>query len=246
MAEHNFIEALAEHWQDVLGSLESQDVPLFAEHVTRTKEAAVNSRASMHVTVDELMFLLGERLPDGHPVREAIPGRHEAPSSSAELCGAGGALVDLSLPGGNSTLAAIEIGRAEDPFQRLLSARSLTEHEVRNNGVQPERRDLIRLTATDRKNVLPAFQFDPAGQPVPIVTEVNQLLDAADDPWGVADWWLGENPWLGGVPADLLGEVEDSSLMGAARAALPYEFADLTAGSEADPLAPPGPPGSEE
>ena len=32
-----------------------------------------------------------------------------------------------------------------------------------------------------------------------------RLLDADDDPFGVADWWLGRNAWLEGVPADLIG-----------------------------------------
>lgn len=48
----------------------------------------------------------------------------------------------------------------------------------------------------------------------------TQLLDAAEDPWGVADWWLGANAWLGAVPAQLLGRVADDVLLDAARAVL--------------------------
>ncbi|MGJ3560402.1 hypothetical protein ACR6C2_25330 [Streptomyces sp. INA 01156] len=36
------------------------------------------------------------------------------------------------------------------------------------------------------------------------------------DPWGAADWWLGGNSWLHGVPADLLGALPDEELEGAA------------------------------
>lgn len=52
----------------------------------------------------------------------------------------------------------------------------------------------------------PRFQFDAARRQVrPIVAEINQLLDAAGDPWGVASWWLsptdfGDDPRS---PADL-------------------------------------------
>ncbi|MDP9318321.1 MAG: hypothetical protein M3O94_04450 [Actinomycetota bacterium] len=37
----------------------------------------------------------------------------------------------------------------------------------------------------------PAFQLDVRrGQVRPVVKEVNELLGAAGDPWGVASWWL--------------------------------------------------------
>ncbi len=51
-----------------------------------------------------------------------------------------------------------------------------------------------------------------------MVLAVNRLLAARDDPWGVADWWLGGNAWLADVPAELLGEVDDEVLVRAARA----------------------------
>jgi hypothetical protein len=35
---------------------------------------------------------------------------------------------------------------------------------------------------------------------------------------GVADWWLGVNPWLDGRPSDLVGDVPDELLLRAARA----------------------------
>ncbi|WP_430331310.1 hypothetical protein [Rhodococcus sp. ACT016] len=56
-----------------------------------------------------------------------------------------------------------------------------------------------RLAATGTVIVLPksshklypAFQFDAARREVrPIVAEINKTLGAADDPWGVASWWL--------------------------------------------------------
>lgn len=52
-------------------------------------------------------------------------------------------------------------------------------------------RAIIVLPVGD--GVCPAFQFTVGhGHQVvlPVVAEVNQLLDAASDPWGVASWWL--------------------------------------------------------
>jgi hypothetical protein len=66
----------------------------------------------------------------------------------------------------------------------------------------------------------PAFQFDLARRHVPaVVAEVNRLLDAAGDPWGVASWWISDNPRLGGrAPRDLIGEPDESDLLVLARA----------------------------
>lgn len=42
-----------------------------------------------------------------------------------------------------------------------------------------------------QRRLYPEFQFDAASSRVrPIVAEVNKLLDAKNDPWGVASWWL--------------------------------------------------------
>lgn|SRR5574340_585618 len=52
----------------------------------------------------------------------------------------------------------------------------------------------------------PAFQFDETTASVrPEVAEVNALLGAHEDPWGVASWWLSPSARLpeGHCPADL-------------------------------------------
>jgi hypothetical protein len=77
---------------------------------------------------------------------------------------------------------------------------------------------LIRLERGDGVVQLPAFQFDAAGRPIQIVLTVNRLLGAEDDPWGAADWWLGPNAWLGAVPADLIGQVDENVLLATAKA----------------------------
>jgi hypothetical protein len=67
------------------------------------------------------------------------------------------------------------------------------------------------LVAVPHRNqyLFPAFQIDvKAGCIRPCVPDVNRLLDAAGDPWGVASWWLLPHGALepGRAPADLLTE----------------------------------------
>jgi hypothetical protein len=57
---------------------------------------------------------------------------------------------------------------------------------------------------TERGTVYPAFQFDREGRLPTIVAEVNALLGATNDPWGVADWWLSPDASIGGRPVDLI------------------------------------------
>ncbi len=69
----------------------------------------------------------------------------------------------------------------------------------------------------------PAFQFD--GNSLRLVAaEINTLLLAQEDPYGVADWWLLANNYLeGDIPANLIGKGEffEQQLRGIANAELP-------------------------
>ncbi len=231
VAEHElfetpFVEALTKHLPEVVAGLSADDLPDFADQVDRIKRAAARDQAAAHAALAELMYFLRGRLPDAHPLRLAMPPESEAASWPGDLSGLTDVLAGLSLSPGVRT--------EPDPVGRLLAAPSLTERRVRELGVRPERADLIRLPGTGQRNLLPAFQFAVGGQPVPVVAAVNRLLDAQSDPWGVADWWLGENAWLGGVPADLIGKVADSDLMRAAQAAIPPETARPEKESQAE------------
>ncbi len=77
---------------------------------------------------------------------------------------------------------------------------------------------LIRLRGEGGRLRLPAFQFAGPGEPWPVVSAVNTLLDAGHDPWGVADWWCSPNAWLGGSrqPRELLGSGRDGEIACAA------------------------------
>lgn len=68
-----------------------------------------------------------------------------------------------------------------------------------------------KLVAVSVKNkdYYPLFQFDLERRHVrDAVVEVNQLMNAAQDPWGVASWWVTPNGALEGgrAPRDLLGD----------------------------------------
>jgi hypothetical protein len=103
------------------------------------------------------------------------------------------------------------------PYERLLAAPALSEDDLRENlGVEAIAPELIRLRRRDGSERLPAFQFDGEGRPRDVVVAVNRMLGAEKDPWGVADWWLGPNPWLAAAPASLLGAGLDGQLLAAA------------------------------
>lgn len=66
--------------------------------------------------------------------------------------------------------------------------------------------------------LFPSFQFDPEKQAIfEEVRQVNQLLDSANDPWGVASWWLSSNGRLGARPLDAVNTGRAEEVIAAAR-----------------------------
>lgn len=87
-------------------------------------------------------------------------------------------------------------------------ARGLGSHSVNPRqyaNTKRRRGELLGLPIRNRF-LFPAFQFDfERSRIVPVVSEVNRLLGAAEDPWGVASWWFSPNGWLhSDRPADHL------------------------------------------
>jgi len=71
----------------------------------------------------------------------------------------------------------------------------------------------------DRGYLYPAFQIDLTHRELyPEVRQVNETLGAANDPWGVASWWVSTNDRLGARPTDLVGSHRAEELVQAARA----------------------------
>jgi len=199
------ITALRDHWDEVLGLVGDTDRPRLLALVERLAGAEdEDDRAELTL---ELLLLLTRQLPADHPVRRAI--------AAPEPRLATGTLVAET----ETALAELEVWLGiQQAKERLLAAPAYSADELRARGGDPDTPGLIRLRRTDRSIRLPAFQFDPDGAPLPVVIAVNQLLHADRDPWGVADWWLGRNARLGGVPASLVGAVPDSALVTAAQA----------------------------
>ena len=73
----------------------------------------------------------------------------------------------------------------------------------------------------DHAFLYPAFQFDVRRRSVFAEVEtVNRMLNAADDPWGVASWWIGQHDRLDARPMDLVGHGRVDDLVVVAEAVL--------------------------
>jgi hypothetical protein len=217
MAVEHALVALREHWDDVmarLGAANSEKLGALIENLGGADQTSV---------VTDIMDLLVETLPPEHPVRRALSEGYLF--QPADL--------DLSVLALDLRTAADVRAKAIPPvviahsmgglilirvMERLLGAPALTEDEVRRRGADPADPGLIRLDRVDGGHQWPEFQFAPGGGPLPVVRAVNQLLDAAADPVGTADWWLSKNGWLDEEPCRLIGRVPDNLLLQAARA----------------------------
>lgn len=224
MSLHDVIRVLVAHWDDTVTYLESADLRLIAE---LTRQIEVNPDDDQtELAVAELMALLIARLPYRHLVLDAITTEPRLDFGPADWSGIATALrtipdIDVELFKLSWAAGDAAAPVSESAETRLLTAAALTVQQVRDSGSDPDRADLIRLSPQSGVVQLPAFQFGRDGRPIPVVLAINRLLQAAEDPWGVADWWLGGNAWLDGIPATLLGYVDDELLTRAAQAEFP-------------------------
>jgi hypothetical protein len=214
MALEDVLRSLTEHWDDVLSQLGPDDrAELISLVTTITAGGDEATDAALDVTP-----LLLRSLPRDHPVRVATrsgirlsPGA--APVLPADLLSRMSALPALSGP-----LAPSE-PEIPDPQEIWTQARDrLLLLSTGPPDPLPADQDLplIRLRDEDGTIRVPRFQFDSDGVPLPLVLYINRFLDVLDDPWGVADWWLGENAWLRAAPAGLIGVVDDATLIATA------------------------------
>lgn len=206
------IAALAAHWNDVTDRLDAHQRARLLEltnDLVQSQDDVTRRDAAQRV-----IEFAAPLLPAYHPVRRALAAESTkfAPVQVTW---------EYALRGIEVQLASLDSPPDDIPRtaeEWILAAPAATEAEVRGYGVDPDDPGLIRLTSPDRGIQLPAFQFAPAGQPYPVVRQINLLLDAEGDPWGVADWWLGPNAWTGTVPAESIGQLDDQVLVAAAQA----------------------------
>jgi len=200
--------ALREHWDDVMSRLpgaKGEQFRVLVENMGGADQATI---------VTEIADFLVENLPPEHPVRRALAEGYLFQSTAIDWTA-----LELDLRGkakdGPSSIGGLIL---RSVVERLLSAPALTEDEVRQRGGDPADPGLIRLDRADGSRQWPQFQFAVGAGPLPVVQAVNQVLGAAADPVGAADWWLSRNGWLNGEPHQLIGRVPDDVLMRAARA----------------------------
>lgn len=219
MGLYHAIETLAADW-DVIHAELSEDT--FAELVDLVTQFVMESAPDLaDEFAGQIAGLLSDSLPVQHPFRRALS-RQENRWSSGTTRSVG----ELT-----SWLRSSEMLRKQvipdDPLptideimrgatEWLLAENAFSEAEMLERSQNPADRDLIRLDREDGGYQWPAFQFDDTGQLLDLVRQVNRILDVRDDPWGVADWWLGSNIWLRGVPAELIGQIDDQDLIDAA------------------------------
>ncbi|WP_051756088.1 hypothetical protein [Kitasatospora purpeofusca] len=220
----DFLDVLREHWDEVQEYLDESARDAIATLLDAPSAAPER-------TARRIVRLVLAALPDEHPVRAALADSvRYSQAVQFESANRDAVLQVLALVRGRSTDGggpeaapepepdALPVP-PEDADDWLLAADSVSAADYRSGGHDPADPDLIRLTDRQGTVRLPSFQFDGAsGRPLPVVVAVNRLLDADDDPWGVADWWLGANAWLDAVPARLLGTPGEHGLLAAARA----------------------------
>lgn len=95
-------------------------------------------------------------------------------------------------------------------------------------GAKPANREIVRQRRMrswllglprGRGYLYPVFQFDHLREDIfPEVRAVNELLGAADDPWGVASWWVSTNARVDTAPMELVGSDRSDDLPILARA----------------------------
>ncbi|MFD5794415.1 hypothetical protein ACFWIO_12910 [Streptomyces diastatochromogenes] len=214
MTSEDLLRLLESHWTTVITGLDDDDLGQLSRTLREMKEeTAAENPPGVARAVRRLRRTLSA-LPPDHPVSEELGGHryasgtHELPSLTTI-----DAVIDVlgtPPPDPGELLRAARL--------RLLAAPALTEAE---HAALPSGPDtpagLIRLRDPEHGIRYPRFQFEAGtAEPLPVVRRINELLRADRDPWGAADWWLGGNRWLGGVPADLLGIVPDDDLEHAA------------------------------
>jgi hypothetical protein len=215
MAIEDAIEALLEHWDDVVAQLSPRAADELRELVGQLRGA------DRQAAVARIVDILVDELPARHPVRRALVRGDLSAAAvldwdtiAAELLGRAGLSADVAQDAEVPSVAEI----LRIVTERLLTAPALSERQVRERGTDPADPGLIRLPRPSGGHQWPAFQFTHGDGPYPVVRAVNTMLHAARDPIGVADWWLSRNSWLDGRPSELLGRVPDGDLLGAARA----------------------------
>ncbi|MER6438007.1 hypothetical protein ABT275_16805 [Streptomyces sp. NPDC001185] len=216
MTPDQLIALLHRHWAQTLAALDAEERVQLLRRVGELGDA--EGRGPTRRAAREVGRMLS-RLPAQHPVGAALHDavRYAGQDTGRDLVVDRDRLSDLLgfLSGPPPTAEEI----LDATRQRLLDTPARGSETALTAVTGAGAEDLIRLHHPELGDRYPEFQFLPGTDELrPVVREVNRLLLAGQDPWGAADWWLGGNEWLDGVPADLLYDVPDELILTAARA----------------------------
>ncbi|MCX4731027.1 hypothetical protein [Streptomyces sp. NBC_01363] len=214
MTPDAFLSLLRTHWPMTLAALDGGRRARLCDGLNDL--AAAGDRKAVERALRGLRLQL-RALPSDHPVARELSGTvryADAPSAPTVDRALLGELLDLFAdpPPGPAELL-------RTAHERLWETPALGPAELApETADDPAAAGLIRLRHPGAGDRYPRFQFAPGTtEPLPVVRRINHILMADKDPWGAADWWLGGNGRLAGIPAELLGAVPDEDL---ARAAL--------------------------
>lgn len=220
MTADDLLALLSRHAAEIRDALDADRLADLNADLRELQDAGADTTRVRRV-VRNIRKLLMLELPSGSALRDQLSRERRAsavtgPPDTDLLSAARALLESVSWP--YLPPDSVELARAAR--RRLLAAPARgAERLTAETARDPARAGLIRLSGHGGTSCFPDFQFDPTtGEPRPVVQEINRMLQADEDPWGVADWWLAGNVWLHGTPADLLGEVPDEVLLDAARA----------------------------
>ena len=108
---------------------------------------------------------------------------------------------------------AVELTEADSPPDEPDEAERRAEErifEAPMRDLRDEQHPGVLALPQGTRRLAPVFQFDSDGHVRSDVAAVNEILQADDDPWGTASWWLCPHASLNAIPADeiVLGEPE--------------------------------------
>ncbi|WP_371604185.1 hypothetical protein OG345_34105 [Streptomyces sp. NBC_01220] len=210
----SLLALIGEHRESIRAALDDEQHALLLTRLSALADAPPDKDMAVRRALQGVRLAL-RPLPFDHPVRASLDGVRlvAAPPGPATVSEAL-ALIDL-LTAAAPVPEPLDLAAADPLFRE--PALSTTEATARCGGAPPP--ELIRLPDPPRGDRYPQFQFPEGdGHPHEVVLKVNRLLLADIDPQGAASWWLGDNTWLGGAPASLLGRLSDHELVCAATA----------------------------
>ncbi len=220
MTVDELLALLSRHAAEIRDSLDADRLAELNARLRELHDAGIDT-TRVRRAVRDIRKLLMLDLPSGSALRDQLSRERRATATvslpDTDLLSAARALLE-SVVWSYLSAESAELARAAR--RRLLAAPARgAERLTAKTARDPARAGLIRLKGHGGTSCFPDFQFDPVtGEPRPVVQEINRMLQAEEDPWGAADWWLAGNVWLHGTPADLIGEVPDKVLLDAARA----------------------------